>query len=181
VALGLAATGPAAGGRLAPAAGPTSRAVTSPAARVPRSPAAPAPRSPAAEAVALVSYSGAQVPGYQVAEVPSGWVLQGGNAFVLVIAPAGDRDTDINSFTGKLIVGLKSAQEPVPTQVPSQPVAGRPGYLSVQDGTQILIFQAANGAWVDIQAPPSLGWDGTQLAQFAAGVQVLGNAQPSHG
>jgi hypothetical protein len=137
--------------------------------------------APIVRAIALVSYSGTQIPGYQVAEVPSGWVLQGGNSFALVIAPAHDRDTSIDSFVGKLVVMLKSVDEPVPAQAPRQPVAGRPGYLRVQDGTQILTFQAANGAWVDIQAPTSLGWDGTELAQFAAGVQVLGNAQPGHG
>jgi hypothetical protein len=149
-----------------------------------RPPQAAAPRvapSPVARAIALVSYSGTQIPGYQVAEVPSGWVLQGGNSFALVIAPAHDHDTSINSFSGKLVVMLKSVDEPVPVHAPRQPVAGRPGYLRVQDGTQIMTFQAANGAWVDIQAPTSLGWDGAELAQFAAGVQVLGNAQPGHG
>jgi hypothetical protein len=34
---------------------------------------------------------------------------------------------------------------------------------------------------VDIQVPVSLGWDSTELAQFAAGVQVLTNAQPGRG
>jgi len=32
-----------------------------------------------------------------------------------------------------------------------------------------------------IQAPTSLGWDNAQLGRFAAGVQVLHNAQPGHG
>jgi hypothetical protein len=152
-------------------------------------PAAPAPvsapprvtPSPIARSIALVSYAGQQIPGYQVAEVPSGWVIQGGSPSALVIAPAGDSDTSIYSFLGKLVVMLKSADEPVPTHAPRQPVAGRPGYLRVEDGTQIMTFQAANGAWVDIQAPTSLGWDGAQLAQFAAGVQVLGNAEAGHG
>jgi hypothetical protein len=146
--------------------------------------ASAAPRvtpSPIARSIALVSYAGQQIPGYQVAEVPSGWVIQGGSPSALVIAPAGDPDTGIYSFVGKLVVMLKSADEPVPTRAPRQPVAGRPGYLRVEDGTQIMTFQAANGAWVDIQAPTSLGWDGAELAQFAAGVQVLGNAQAGHG
>jgi hypothetical protein len=172
VAVSLAAAGPATG-RPAPAAGPASRAVTAPAGRVTPTPVTPA--------IALVAYGGSQVPGYRVAEVPSGWVLQGGNAFALVIAPAHDPDTNIGSFVGKLVVMLKSADEPVPASAPRQPVAGRPGYLRVQDDTQILIFQAANGAWVDIQAPVKLGWSGTELAQFAAGVQVLVNAQPGRG
>jgi len=37
--------------------------------------------------IALVAFNGDQVPGYQVAEVPSGWVIQGGNPYALVIAP----------------------------------------------------------------------------------------------
>jgi hypothetical protein len=168
VAVSLATAGPAAV-RPAQAAGPAGAA---------------APRvapTPVAAAIALVSYSGAQIPGYQVAEVPSGWVIQGGSPSALVIGPAHDSDTNIYSFTGKLVVMLKSVDEPVPVHAPRQPVAGRPGYLRVQDGTQIMTFQAANGAWVDIQAPTSLGWDGTELARFAAGVQVLGNAEPGHG
>jgi hypothetical protein len=171
VAVSLATAGPAAV-RPGQAAGPAGRAA----------PAAPrVVPAPVAASIALVSYSGTQIPGYQVAAVPSGWVLQGGNSFALVIAPAHDHDTSIDSFTGKLVVMLKSVDEPVPVHAPRQPVAGRPGYLRVQDGTQIMTFQAANGAWVDIQAPTSLGWTGTELAQFAAGVQVLGNAQPGHG
>jgi hypothetical protein len=167
VAVSLTAAGPAAVRPEPVAAGPSA-------------PAGPA-SAPVTPAIALVSYAGSQIPGYQVAEVPSGWVLQGGNSFALVIAPAHDRDTSISSFSGKLVVMLKSSDEPVPTTDPRQPVAGRPGYLSVQDDTQILIFQAANGAWVDIQAPTALGWNGTELAQFAAGVEVLGNAQPGRG
>ncbi|HMH91324.1 MAG TPA: hypothetical protein VK586_09600, partial [Streptosporangiaceae bacterium] len=172
VAVSLATAGPGAA-RPEQAAGPAGRAAATSAPRV-------AP-SPDAAAIALVSYSGTQIPGYQVTEVPSGWVIQGGSPSALVIAPAHDPDTSIDSFTGKLVVMLKSVDEPVPVHAPRQPVAGRPGYLRVQEGTQIMTFQAANGAWVDIQAPTSLGWDGTELAQFAAGVQVLGNAQPGHG
>ena len=48
-------------------------------------------------------------------------------------------------------------------------------------GDTHLIYQDTHGHWVVIQAPTSLGWDDTQLAQFAAGVQVLHNARPGHG
>jgi hypothetical protein len=34
---------------------------------------------------------------------------------------------------------------------------------------------------VDIQFPAGLGWHRAQFAKFAAGVQVLGNAQPGRG
>jgi hypothetical protein len=44
-----------------------------------------------------------------------------------------------------------------------------------------LTFRSADGRRVVVQAPTSLGWDGARLAEFAAGVQVLGNAQPGRG
>ena len=76
----------------------------------------------------------------------------------------------------------RSTDAPVPpTQGAVVPVSGRAGRLTVQDHTQVLIYQDTHGHWVVIQAPTSLGWDDTQLAQFAAGVQVLHNARPGHG
>jgi hypothetical protein len=143
----------------------------------------PAPTHPAApsHSIALVAYEGKQPPGYQVAEVPSGWVVQGGNAYALVLAPKDDKDTSIDSFIGKLVVMLQSQGVGAPTVGTSLPVAGRPGRFDVQYNTQILTYQGADGRWVVIQAPTSLGWDSARLAQFAAGVQVLGNAQPGQG
>ena len=143
----------------------------------------PAPTHPATpvHSIALIAYEGKQPPGYQVAEVPSGWVVQGGNAYALVLAPQDDKDTSIDSFIGKLVVMLQSQGVGAPTVGTSQPVAGRPGRFDVQDNTQILTYRGADGRWVVIQAPTSLGWDSARLAQFAAGVQVLGNAQPGHG
>jgi hypothetical protein len=132
-------------------------------------------------AVALVAYTGHQVPGYQVSQVPSGWVVQGGNAYALTIAPQGDKDTSIDSFVCKIVVMLKSRDEPVPTHWQSFPVAGRTGYANDQDHTWSVIYQDSAGHWIDIQVPDSLGWSTSQLAQFAAGVQVLGNAQPGRG
>ncbi len=131
--------------------------------------------------IALVAFTGDQIPGYQVAEVPSGWVVQGGNPFALVIAPKGDSDTSIDSFVGKLVVMLQSRDASAPTSGQSDPVNGHPGFLDVQGDTQILTFQRADGRWVVIQAPTLLGWDAAKLAQFASGVQVLSNAQQSRG
>ena len=143
-------------------------------------PASNPPATPV-HSIALIAYQGQQPPGYQVAEVPSGWVVQGGNAYALVVAPQDDKDTSIDSFIGKLVVMLQSQGVGAPTVGTSQPVAGRPGRFDVQGNTQILTYQGADGRWVVIQAPTSLGWDSTRLAQFAAGVQVLGNAQPGQG
>lgn len=131
--------------------------------------------------IALVAFTGDQVPGYTVAEVPAGWVIQGGTPFALVIAAKGDPDTSVDSFTGKLVVMLQSRDASPPTSGQSDPVNGHPGFLDVQGDTTILTFQRADSRWVVIQAPTSLGWDAAQLAQFASGVQVLGNAQPGRG
>ena len=131
--------------------------------------------------IKLVAFTGDQVPGYQVAEVPEGWVIQGGTPFALVIGAKGDPDTNVDSFTGKLVVMLQSKDASPPTSGQSDPVNGHPGFLDVQGDTQILTFQRADSRWVVIQAPTSLGWDAAQLAQFASGVQVLGNAQPGRG
>ena len=131
--------------------------------------------------IKLVAFTGDQVPGYQVAEVPEGWVIQGGTPFALVIGAKGDPDTNVDSFTGKLVVMLQSRDASPPTSGQSDPVNGNPGFLDVQGDTQILTFQRADGRWVVIQAPTSLGWDAAKLAQFASGVTVLGNAQPSRG
>jgi hypothetical protein len=143
--------------------------------------AGPATTHPGATEIALIAYEGPQPPGYQVAEVPSGWVVQGGNAYALVLAPKEDKDTSIDSFVGKLVVMLQSRDAGAPTAGSSQPVAGRPGRFDVQGNTQILTYQDAAHGWVVIQAPTSLGWDSARLAQFAAGVQVLSNAQRGRG
>ena len=137
---------------------------------------------PLVRAIALVAYTGRQAPGYQVAKVPKGWVIQGGNPFVLTIAPAGDPDKNVNAFVGKLVVLLQSRDAADPSG-PGRPqeVAGRPGHFDVQGDTQILTYQDAAGHWIVIQAPVSLGWDSTVLAQFAAGAKVLHNAQPGRG
>jgi len=131
--------------------------------------------------IALVAYRGSQPAGYQVSEVPNGWVIQGGNAYALVLAPQGDKNTDINVFVGKLVVMLQSRDATGPGPGTSQPVAGQPGRFQVQGDTEILTYKDQKGAWVVIQAPTKLGWSAGRLAQFAAGVQVLHNAQQGRG
>jgi len=161
--------------------GPAGRAAPHPAplagSHAPASPAAHKPR----QAFKLVAYQGPQAPGYQVAEVPSGWKVQGGNQYVLTIAPRFGANGNVDVFVGKIVVMLKSQDEPVPTGQPNLTVAGRPGFLNRQGDTWILLFQDKSGQWVDIQIPAKLGWHRAQFAMFAAGVQVLGNAQPGRG
>src|SRR5215468_3321820 len=131
----------------------------------------PAPQGK--QSIRLVAFTGDQPPGYQVADVPRGWVVQGGTPYALVIAPQGDPDTNVDSFTGKLVVMLLSSDASPPSSGTSVPVNGMRGFLDTQGDTQILIFQRPDGRWVDIQAPTSLGWDADTFAQFASGVQVL--------
>jgi hypothetical protein len=150
--------------------------------------AAGRPKQPAATAqagVKLVAWRGTQPPGYEVNWMPSGWVVQGSTPLALVIAPAADTSTSPDSFAGKLTVMLQSASASSPPPGASQPVNGRPGVFesAAQAGgdTEILDFKNANGKWVWVQAPMSLGWDSAQLAQFCSGVTVLAAAQQGVG
>jgi hypothetical protein len=62
--------------------------------------------------IALVAYTGQQPAGYQVAEMPAGWVVQGGNAYALTIAPRSDTNSDPSVFVGKIVVMLQSTDAP---------------------------------------------------------------------
>jgi hypothetical protein len=129
----------------------------------------------------LVAYHGKQIPGYRVASTPKGWVIQGGDAFVLTIAPKGAKDDKYESFASKLVVMLQSKDAAPPTTGTVQAVDGRPGRLDVQGDTQMLTYRNTDQRWMVIQAPTSLGWTGDRLAEFAAGVEVLDNAQAGVG
>jgi hypothetical protein len=141
--------------------------------------------SSASGSIALVAWRGTQPPGYLVSWMPSGWKVQGSTPYALTIAPAHDTDTNPDSFLGKLVVMLQSADAPALPPGASQPVNGRQGVFQsateAGGNTEILTFQVAGGHWVQVQAPMSLGWDSTELAKFASGVQVLGAAQAGHG
>ena len=153
----------------------------------PRSSAAPtaatSSKSPTVklDSIALVSYTGKQPQGYTVDWMPKGWEIQGGNPTALIIAPKDAKDQDPDSFIGKLVVLSQSEGVAPDTSGTAQTVAGRPGYLKVEDDVQILTYKSATKMWVVIQAPTSLGWDGAQIAKFASGVTVLGTAQPGLG
>jgi hypothetical protein len=161
-------------------------------------------QSPTLPSLELVTYHGKQAPGYRVASTPKGWAIQGGDPFVLTIAPTNTKDKHYTSFVGKLVVMLQSRDAKPPTEGTVQLVDGRPGRLTVEEpaatdarklaaggksgaaaqpagGTQMLTYQDAKGRWIVIQAPTFLGWDGARLAQFAAGVEVLNNAEAGRG
>jgi hypothetical protein len=164
-----------------PVAAAPSSPVSSPSKPV-STPTHAAPPENAAHRIKLVAWVGTQPPGYKVDWMPKGWVVQGSTPFALTIAPPGDKDKSPDSFVGKLVVMLQSADAShPPNDWADQPVNGRPGKFDVQGDTQILIFKNAGGQWVDIQAPVSLGWDRAELAKFGGGVTVLGAAQPGRG
>jgi hypothetical protein len=132
--------------------------------------------------IKLVAWVGTQPPGYRVSWMPKGWVVQGSTPYALVMAPPDAKDKNPDSFVGKLVVMLQSRDASAPpADWASQPVNGQPGKFDVQGDTQILTFQIADGQWVVIQAPVSLGWDSAELAKFAGGVQVLAAAQQGRG
>jgi hypothetical protein len=132
--------------------------------------------------IKLVAWVGTQPPGYQVAWMPKGWVVQGSTPFALVMAPPSAPNKNPDVYSDKLVVMLQSRDASAPpADWASQPVNGRPGKFDVQGDTQILTFKIASGQWVVIQAPVSLGWDSTELAKFAGGVQVLAAAQQGRG
>jgi hypothetical protein len=169
----------------APAASHHVAAASSPAPTHPKATVTPT-RTPTTEtqahAIKLVAWVGTQPPGYQVDWMPKGWVVQGSTPYALTMASPGTKDKDPNVFIGKLVVMLQSADAGAPpSDWADQPVNGRPGKFDVQGDTQILIFKAAGGQWVDIQAPTSLGWDSAELAKFGGGVTVLAAAQQGRG
>ncbi len=132
--------------------------------------------------IKLVAWVGTQPPGYQVNWMPKGWVVQGSTPYALVMAPPDAADKNPDVYSDKLVVMLQSRDATAPpADWASQPVNGRPGRFDVQGDTQILTFRIAGGQWVVIQAPVSLGWDSTELAKFAGGVEVLGAAQQGRG
>ena len=110
--------------------------------------------------------------------VPDGWSVSG-NEYALVIAPAGNTSSP-DDFEGKLVVMLSPDQTVAPGAT-SIDVAGAPGTVSVEHGTQILIYTPDGHRQVVVQAPAALGWDDATLARFAAAVTVSADAQGTRG
>ena len=169
----------------APAANHPVAAASSPVSSHPKATATPSHATASqtqVHAIKLVAWKGTQPPGYDVAWMPKGWVVQGSTPFALTIAPPGDKDKSPDSFLGKLVVMLQSADATAPPATwADQPVNGREGKFDRQGDTQILTFKVAGGQWVVVQAPVILGWNSAELAKFAGGVQVLAAAQAGRG
>jgi hypothetical protein len=131
--------------------------------------------------VRLVAFGGSQPSGYRVAYLPAGWEIQGADPFAMTIARIGDPDRHPGSFTGKLVVMLRSSD--ATGTPPGDPVrvGGRTGYLSHDEETAALTYQDARGHWVVVQVPPSLKWTDEQIARFGSGVEVTRDAEPGVG
>ena len=110
--------------------------------------------------------------------VPEGWSVSG-SEYALVIAPAGST-TSPDDFRGKLVV-MVSPDQTVAAGATSIDVGGTSGTVSVESGTQILIFTPDGHRQVVVQAPAALGWDDATLARFAAAVTVSADAQAGRG
>ena len=129
--------------------------------------------------VALVPFdAGAHPKPISPGLVPDGWSVTG-SEFALVIAPAGST-TSPDDFQGKLVV-MVSPDQTVAPGATSIDVAGTPGTVSVESGTQILLFTPDGDRQVVVQAPAALGWDDATLARFAATVTVSADAQAGRG
>ena len=130
-------------------------------------------------AVALVPFDqGAQPKPISAGLVPDGWSVTG-SEYALVIAAAGNT-TSPDDFQGKLVV-MVSPDQTAASGATSIDVAGTPGTVSVESGTQILIYTPDGGRQVVVQAPAALGWDDATLARFAAAVTVTADAQAGRG
>lgn len=134
-----------------------------------------------ARAVRLVAFTGAQPSGYEVAYLPAGWEVQGADPFAMVIAPTGFADQHPHSFSGKLVVMLRSSSDAgVPAGKPIRVGKGT-GWLNEQEPTSVLTYRDTRGHWVQVQVPPSLGWTDAEIGRFGAGVVVTGSAQAGVG
>jgi hypothetical protein len=139
------------------------------------------PSSRPAPGIKLVAYTGQQPSGYRVAYVPDGWEIQGANPFAMTIAPVGFGDQQPDSFVGKLLVMLRSADDTGTPAGSARPVGTGTGYLNHTEGIVVLTYQDAAKHWIQLQVPPSLHWSDDDVAKFGAGVEITRDAEPGRG
>ena len=132
-------------------------------------------------ATVLVAYSGEQPEGYRVDVVPEGWEIQGTNEFRMTIAPIGAADEHPDSFVGKLVVLLESADASGRPAGEEVRVGQSTGYLNRAEETASMTYDDGRGHRVVIQVPPRLGWSQKQIVDFATGVTVTQDAVKSRG
>jgi hypothetical protein len=143
----------------------------------------PAPH-PAVATAALVAYKGEQPQGYTIDKVPAGWEIQGDNSSVLTIAPLNAKDKDPSYFAGKIAVMLQSKdQHGTPPGTLIQ-VGNKPAIMDATSNppnTKILYVRQPTGIYLIVQLWDARGWTDAAIAEFAAGIHVLPNAQQGIG
>lgn len=150
-------------------------------------PNSPAIAAPAAEfdttsVIQFVAYSGDQPAGFEVATVPEGWKLQGVNSYVLLIAPPSGVDPSLDVFIGKIAVMLESQDASGPYEGDEITVGNGTGVISRPgDGYGQLHWTDAKGHNLVVQWPDQGQWTDAQIADFAAGVAVTGDAKAGRG
>lgn len=144
--------------------------------------AAPATELDTTSAIQFVAYSGDQPAGFEVATVPDGWKLQGVNSYVLLIAPPSGVDPSLDVFVGKIAVMLESQDASGPYEGKEIEVGDSTGVISRPgDGYGQLHWSDAKGHNLVVQWPDEGQWTDAQIADFAAGVQVTGDAKAGRG
>ncbi|WP_019874451.1 hypothetical protein [Sporichthya polymorpha] len=152
-------------------------------------PASPAVAAPAVElgtdttsAIQFVAYSGRQPEGFSVETIPDGWKLQGVNEYVLLVVPPSGADPSLDVFKGKIAVMLESQDASGPYEGSEIAVGDRTGVLSrMGDGYGQLHWTDAKGNNLVVQWPDTREFTDEQMAAFAAGVTVTGDAKAGRG
>ncbi|GID63410.1 hypothetical protein Acy02nite_12910 [Actinoplanes cyaneus] len=144
----------------------------------------------------LVAYTGKQPAGFSIDKVPAGWEVQGISESALTLAPKGakprnsaepqgnEADTDPNSFVGKVVVMLQSADEQGTPAGEKVKVGDATGTLVKKQGDtdgRTLYLPQANGINVQVQVWDGIGWSADEIVSFAEGIHVNPNAKQGRG
>jgi hypothetical protein len=147
--------------------------------------AAPTAAAPATAAAVttLVAYKGDQPKGYTIDKVPAGWEIQGNSDFALTIAPIGAADRDPDAFVGKIVIMLQSKDQHGRPPGTAMKVDGKPAVLDDVSNlpSKLMYVMQPNGVYLIVQIWDARGWTDSAIADFAAGVHVLPNAQQGVG
>jgi hypothetical protein len=126
-------------------------------------------------------YRDPELPGFTVSEIPEGWHLSTVGSTALLITRDGSTNDDPHFFVGKLAVLTASLDQEGLGSGDAVTVNGQPGRVARHPGLLVLKYDRANGFGVVVQAPTSLGWNNSQIVDFAEGVTVTANALQGHG
>jgi hypothetical protein len=117
---------------------------------------------------------------YTFGKLPRGWEVQGTTPSAVTIAPADAKNTNSNSFLGKLVIMYD--QNPPSGDVTT--VGGRDFFIrGDSDHTTIMVSTRAGEpeGLVYVQYPDSAGWDEETMIELLDAVRVNDSAQPGIG